>query len=343
MDDTALSERESQVLCALIQAHVDSGMPIGSRLLLERECWEFSAATVRNTLARLEEKGCVYQPHTSAGRVPTDRAYKHYVEQCMADGQFWREENYPAVERELELELREGDMDEILGQLAKIIGNISQQLGLVMAPKFDQGVLRRLELVELAEKRLLLVATIDRGLVKSLVMEIDAQVSRRELQITTRKLNECLQGLTLNEIRRTVRQRLESLEMGNPQLLRIVAEEMAEMALLEEAELHVAGAGNICLQPEFHDPRKVAELMDLVESRDLLTRLLWDREGVVVTIGAENTPPREMSSCSVVTASYKINDVLGVIGVIGPTRMPYGRLVSLVNYAASRATQLISQ
>lgn len=342
MDRIALSERENMVLRALVQAYIDHAVPVGSRLLLEREQWEVSAATVRNTLAGLEEKGCVHQPHTSAGRVPTDQAYKIYVEQCMAEGQFGRQENHPTVEQELELELQDGDMDEILGQLAKILGNVSQQLGLVMAPRFNEGILRRLELVQLAEKRLLLVATIDQGLAKSLVIELDAQISRDELYAVAQKLNERLQGLTMTEIRRSVRQRLEALEVGNPQLLSIVAEEIEEMALPVGTNLHVAGAGNICLQPEFRDPRKVAGLMDLVESRELLARLLRDREGVVITIGEENTPPREMLGCSVVTASYKVNDVLGVIGVIGPTRMPYRRVVSLVNYAASRATALMS-
>ena len=120
----------------------------------------------RNALARLEEKGYVQQPHTSAGRVPTERGYRFYVTKCMTDEALGLDDNATELRRQLEVQLREGDMQEIMGQLAQIIGNVSQQLGLVLAPRFEQGILGQLELVHLAESRLLLVVTINQGLVK---------------------------------------------------------------------------------------------------------------------------------------------------------------------------------
>jgi heat-inducible transcriptional repressor len=224
--------------------------------------------------------------------------------------------------------------------LAKIVGDISQQLGLVMAPKFELGIFHKMELVQLTARRLLLVVTINQGLVKSLTLEVDSRVSREDLKKVSRLLNERLRGLTMAEIRRSVRQRLQSLEVGTPQLLRVVTEEIEGMTRPTGADLHVAGTSNICLQPEFRDPLKFAGLMDLVERKDTLTHLLREREGMVITIGEENIP-QEMRVCSMVTASYEVKGMVGVLGVIGPTRMPYSRVVALVNYAASRAADLV--
>lgn len=339
MEGSSLTKRESQVLQALVEAYVDIGTPVGSQTLCRREEWGISSATVRNTLARLEEKGFVEQPHTSAGRIPTDRGYRFYVARRMDEGGFGQAEERGGLHQQLENQLQEGGYEEILSQLAKVLGDVSHQLGVVMAPRFDQGLFHKLELVPLAENKLLLVVTIRQGLVKSLVLEVDSRVTRDELEIMTRLLNERLSGLTMAEIRRSVRQRLSALNAGNPQLLRAVTEEIEGLAVPSGAGLHVAGTRNICLQPEFHDPLTVAALMELVERKDALAHLLAMRRGMVITIGKENTP-QAMKRCSVVTASYEVNGVLGVIGVIGPTRMAYGHVVNLVSCAASRAAAL---
>ena len=341
MDTQELSERESLVLQALVEAYIEIGAPIGSKTLCERENWGLSPATIRNALARLEEKGFAEHPHTSAGRVPTDEGYRFYVRKRMEEGGFPFEEEYAWFWERLEIQLREGNYEEILGQLARAIGDISHQLGLVMAPRFEQGIFHKLELVPLAESRILLVVTISRGLVRSLVLEVDSHVSRNELERMSRLLNERLNGLTMAEIRRSVHYRIQSLPAGDPALLRTVVEELEGLAGPSSADLHVAGTRNIFLQPEFHDPVKIAALMELVEEKKSLVHLLSRRRGMVITIGRENRS-RAMDSCSVVTASYEVDGALGVIGVIGPTRMPYGRVVNLVNCAAVRAAGLVS-
>ena len=156
-----------------------------------------------------------------------------------------------------------------------------------------------------------------------------------------RLLNERLAGLTMDEIRSTVRKRMQSASVKNPQLLRVVVDEIEALATATGYDLHVAGTRNIFVQPEFRDSLEIAGLMDLVERKDDLAHLLSDRQGVVVTIGMENEP-REMHLCSMVTASYAVGGGGGVLGVIGPTRMPYERLVALLNYAATRAPELVS-
>ena len=332
--------REIQVLYALVRAHVALRAPVGSRTLCEEYGVRASAATIRNALASLEEKGYVHQPHTSAGRVPTERGYRFYVTKCMTDEALGLDDSVTELRRQLEIQLREGDMQEIMAQLAQIVGNVSQQLGLVLAPRFEQGILGQLELVHLAQGRLLLVVTINQGLVKSLVIEVGSNVSREDVVSVSRSLNERLAGLSMAEVSQTARQRLEPLAAGSPQLLRAVVDEMEALAELTTSDLYVSGTSNLCLQPEFGDSQRVAGLVDLAEKKDLLARLMSERRGVVVTIGADH-PLIALRQCGMVTASYDVEGGSGVIGIIGPTRMPYDSLMVLVNYAASRAAQLV--
>ena len=340
MKTGGLSKRERHVLDALVKAYVTIGDPIGSRTLFEREDLGISPATIRHALGRLEERGYVRQPHTSAGRIPTDKAYRAYVEGAMVAGSLAPTEDDVELERELGAKVQEGGVAEILGQLAKAIGDLSQQLGVVLAPRFELGVFDKMELVGLSDKRLMLVVTIKQGLAKSLVIEVDSRVSRRDMTGTSRLLNERLHGLTMAEIQRSVRQRLGSAKVQNRHLLRAVLEEIEGLTRPSVTGLHVAGASNICMQPEFRDPQQVAGLMELVEQKDVLAHALRGRRGMVITIGEENTP-RQMRLCSMVTASYEIGGVPGVLGVIGPTRMPYGRVMALVTHAASRAPDLV--
>ena len=324
-----------------MHAYVDDGRPVGSSTLSKREGFEVSSATVRKTLASLEEKGYVCQPHTSAGRQPTDKGYRYFVEQTVGDVATLSPEEGENVRLRLVLFQQEGRVDEIHGQLAEIVGGVSHQLGIVLAPRFESGVIEHLDLVRLTETRLLMVATIQQGPVKSLVLEVSSRVSRRELEAVNQLLNERLAGLDLDQIQTTARERVQSLSVGNPQLLRGVVDELESLSGNSGDSLHIAGTRNIFVQPEFRDSLEVVGLMDLVERKDPLVDLLSGREGVVVTIGEENEA-REMRCCSMVTASYEANGATGVIGVIGPTRMPYERLLALVDYTASKAAELVS-
>ncbi|MFC1525861.1 heat-inducible transcriptional repressor HrcA [Candidatus Latescibacterota bacterium] len=340
MVSDVLSSREQQVLEGLVRAYVDVGAPVGSNTILQREGLDCSPATIRKSLVSLEEKGYIRQPHTSAGRQPTNKGYRFFVEE-LGNAVGMAADEAAAMRHQIESKLREVGVDEIHGQLAEIIGDLTNQLGLVLSPRFEQATFHGVELVRLSEHRLLLVATISHGPVRSLVIEVGSSVSYTDLAAMGQLLNERLGGLSMSEVRATVRERVRSAMVGNPQLLRVVAEEIESLAGSGGDELHVAGARNICTQPEFRDATEVAGLLDLVERKADLATLLAQREGIVVTIGEENGV-QEMQLCSLVTASYDSHGALGVIGVIGPTRMPYERVVALVNYAASRAADLVS-
>ncbi|NKB70558.1 MAG: heat-inducible transcription repressor HrcA [Candidatus Latescibacteria bacterium] len=335
---TALSDREWLVLQALVKAHTATGAPIGSSTLAVEGKLGISSATVRNILVALENKGCVRQPHTSAGRIPTDKGYRCYVEEGMVAERFLQEEGGAMVQEELDRKMPLTN-DQILLQLARVIGDISQHLGVVMASRFEQGIFHKLELSRLSAHRLLVVVSIEQGLVKSLVTRLDTQVSQPELEEICRRLNERLSGLSMAQIRYSLGRRVESLPVKYRPLLRRLVDDVADLTYAGSADLHVAGAHYLCQQPEFRDGGKMAELMEMVEHRDSLAGLLRERQGMVITIGREHQSSA-MRTCSLVTSSYEVNGARGVIGVIGPTRMPYGRMVALVQHAASRAASL---
>ncbi len=338
--NVSLTKRENQVLDALVRAHVNSGLPIGSNTLSEEYELGVSPATIRATLSALEEKGCLQQPHTSAGRVPTERGYRHYVMQCM-EGEVKSEKlSAQAFNSQLELQVSEGDIHDILSQIAHVIGDVSKQLGLVLSPRFHQTILSAVELVHLSQERLLLVVSLESGLVKSLLVECEGRFSRTDIQVVNRSLNERLCGLSLSEISDTVRQRMRSLLDRDSALLSSLVDEIETMSHSSESELYVAGARNLCLQPEFEESLQVAGLLDLAEKKDVLAQIMQDRRGVVVTIGEEH-PLVPLQRCGIVTASYEVDGDVGVIGILGPTRMPYDLLLDLVKHAAMRASKLV--
>ena len=338
-----LSKREIQVLLALVKVHVALGVPVGSQTLNQRENLGVSSATIRNTLASLEEKGYVCQPHVSAGRIPSEKGYRFYVQRYVATADDGSNSGGIALRQQMEAAQQEGDYEEILHQLARTIGDLSNQLGLVLAPRFKQGIFHKLELWRLGERRLLLVITICGGLTKSLMVEVNCAVSQRDLEALSRLFNERLHGLTMAEIQDAVEERMAELGPIPRPVVEAVVRQIEGLATTRGADLHVSGTRNLCLKPEFDDPSQVASLVDLVEKKDTLAQLMSERHGVVITIGSEHRQ-RAMGRCSMVTASYEVagaKGVIGVIGVIGPTRMPYRSLVNLVNCAASRAANLV--
>ena len=340
MATSPLSKREIQVLFALVKVHVALGVPVGSKTLNQRENLGVSPATIRNTLASLEEKGYISQPHVSAGRIPSEKGYRFYVQRCMVTADAGLDETEIALRQQLKAAQQEGNYEEILHQLARTIGDLSNQLGLVLAPRFNQGIFHKLELWRLGERRLLLIITMRGGLTKSLMVEVNCAVMQRDLEVLSRLFNERLYGLTMAEIQRAVEERMIELGPVPQPVVEAVVRQIEGLATTSGADLHVSGTRNLCLKPEFDDPSEVAELIDLVEKKDLLAQLMSERQGVVITIGSEHRP-EAMGRCSMVTASYEVAGAKGAVGVIGPTRMPYRPLVNLVNCAASRAADLI--
>jgi len=340
-----LSNRERTILDRLVNCFIDTGEPVGSRTL-SKGGLDLSAATVRNSMADLEEKGYVFQPHTSAGRVPTDKGYRVFVDALMEQQQISEDDRRRLMDM-VEDCIRESNVESLVGQVSHVIADVSHQLGVALMPGFNKGVFRSLEMVQLSESKMLLIVTIQSGLVKTMVMEVDAQIAAGALDATRRVVNERLSGLTIEEMLKEVEERLMSSSEGSPKLLRMICDNADSLfEVVHEEDLHLVGTGNFFMQPEFADQQfKLAELSGMFEERTQMAEILNGRmgeDGVAITIGEENESP-QLKDCSLLTSKYRFGNVTGVIGMMGPTRMAYNKMVPLLRYIAGLTETMLEE
>jgi len=346
-----LTPRERRVLEAVIQTYVQTAEPAGSRVLARRHGLGVSPATIRNTMSDLEEKGFLSHPHTSAGRVPTDKAYRAYVDALL---------NSPAgavvlAEQERlrdHLSASNSTIETILRRAAQSLGVLTQELGVALGPRLDASVLRRLELVRVGGDRLLLVLTLDAGVVRTVFVEVRGTLADVAVLEVTRVLNERLAGHTLRELRTSVADRLRDSQTKPEaeELLNIFVQEgenLFDAALpMVEGSVIVGQASVLAEQPEFSGADNLRRLLSLTEEPARLADALRrkhvgdERPGVSITIGGEHGDPR-LDQFTVVTAEYHAGSLAGVIGVIGPTRMPYEKVIALVQHTSRLLSDLL--
>ena len=331
-----LNERELRVLEAVIQTYIQTAEPAGSQTIARRSGLGVSPATIRSAMSELEEKGYLYHPHTSAGRIPTDLAYRWYVDNLMRLSPPSHHERHML---QAELPSARSAVEEILRRGAQVLGVLTQELGVAVAPAFDELVLERLELVRVASDRLLLVFNLHSGVMRTIFVQIPGSMAPEAVQRVSHTLNERLAGLTLKQIRTSLDERLRDAEDdgGGHDLLNIFIAEGDGIFGLS------AGAGDVVLgsaqmlaeQPEFASNDRIRDLLQITEQRDVLKQVLAVRrnQGLTITIGGENLDPR-LSDFTLVTASYTSGDLSGVIGVLGPTRMPYDKIIGLVEHTS---------
>jgi heat-inducible transcriptional repressor len=337
------SERERRVLNSIVESFVRNAMPVGSRYLSKKNGMDMSPATIRNVMMDLEERGYVTQPHTSAGRVPTDKGYRFYVDSLMMVETLSEQEKQHIFEQLRRVSL---GVDTILEAASQVLARVSSQLGVVLTPRFFQGVFEKIELLPIGEKKILMVLTIKSGLVRTIVMEVAAEVSREVLEKTARVINERLHGLSLNEIKQSLDQRMRHAGEANPELIERIVES-ADLLFSEESRrgLHFGGANNIASQPEFTDHHQLAKILNLLENREILIHLFEqgdDSEKISITIGDENRDEL-IKHCSLITASYHLGHINGTLGVLGPTRIRYSKMVALVDYMAKILTDVLEK
>jgi len=342
-----LSDREIHVLKAVVQAYVETAEPAGSRTVARRSGLGVSPATVRNTMSDLEDKGYLTHPHASAGRVPTDLAYRFHVDQLIRSPALSPEERTTLV-RELG---RAGPttLERLIGRAARALSLLSMELGLGLAPRLDDAVLEKLDLVSASSSKILLVATIRSGLVRTLYVDFEGEIPDDTLAALTVLLNERLAGLTLKEIRHTLPDRLRDSctdDAAADELLNIFVESGAELfnwSHVEDAEILLGKTSLLAAQPEFTSGERLKGLIELTERRDILVRALLERDhpgGLQITIGGENTQ-EELAEFTLVTSEYRIGGLKGVIGVIGPTRMPYEKVIAIVESTSSLVNRIL--
>jgi heat-inducible transcriptional repressor len=344
---TSLSDRERQVLEAVIETYVQTAEPAGSRTIAKRHQLGLSPATIRNTMSDLEEKGYLYHPHTSAGRIPTDLAYRVYVDFLM------RPHTVAAAQaQQIRGELTGGGqraaIESILARAAQVLSVLTNELGVAVGPTIDEAVLDRLDLLKVSSERLLLVLALQSGAVRTIFVEVPSEMAADAVQQVTVILNERLAGLTLKEIRATLAERLRDVE-ASTELINIFVQEGDELFDVPVTPAAGSGAGvllgstqPLAGQPEFATQQQLQGLLAVTERRDLLREALAARggEGLTITIGQEHSDAR-LAPFTLVTSTYHFGPLSGVIGVMGPTRMPYDKIAALVNHTSRLVGELL--
>ena len=349
-----LTDRERAVLEAVIETYVQTAEPAGSRTIAKRHQLGLSPATIRNTMSDLEEKGYLYHPHTSAGRIPTDLAYRVYVDYLMRPPAV-----APAQAQRIrgELEGQRTAVEAILSRAAQVLGVLTNELGVAVTPTIDEAVLDRIDLLQVSSERLLLVLALRSGAVRTIFVEVPAELAAEAVQQVTVVLNERLARLTLKEIRATLADRLRDAspsESGSSELLNIFVQEADDLFDVPIAPSRGGGGGGgggpvhlgstqpLTGQPEFSTRAQLQGLLDVTERRDLLRDALTARggEGLTITIGQEHADAR-LATFTLVTSTYRCGPLTGVIGVMGPTRMAYDKIAALVNHTSRLVGELL--
>jgi heat-inducible transcriptional repressor len=336
----ALTVRQKHLLRWIVHRYIGTAAPVGSDQLVRFCNLDCSPATVRNEMVCLEDMGFVKQPHASAGRVPTDRGYRFFVDSLMK-----KEGLDPKEEEQIEERVRAagGNVPRLLESLSKVMGAYSEELALVITPCISQAVFDRLELIGLAESKVLMVVHLNDRRMRTVILQTREEAAEGELLRTASFVNERLSGLTLVDIQRNIGERLGHAPEGGRELVRRVAEAGKDGFHFPGApEIHSSGAQHMLSQPEFSDPTLLRSILSFMEDRDGVMQVFSRKtRPVAVAIGAENQDER-LHGFSVISARYLMGSENGVIGVIGPTRMRYGRILPLVSHMAATVTGYFS-
>lgn len=346
MSLSELSDRERKVLEAVIQSYVETAEPAGSRSLTRRFGLGASPATIRNTMADLEEKGFLTHPHTSAGRVPTDKAYRTYVDSLIHVPEL----TFADRERLVGGIVPGGSaIEAILRRTAQSLGVLTQELGVALGPRLDAIVLQRLEVVRVSSEKLLLVLTLQGGSVRTVFIEVRGEIADNVLTEVQLVLNERLAGMSLADIRLSLGARLRdaqtSAEGGD--LLNIFVQEgvtLFDVPPAAEESVVLGQASVLAEKPEFASSDAMRKLIELTDQGTQLATLLRQRSsigGMSITIGAEHDHVL-LGGLTVVTAEYRAGALNGVIGVIGPTRMPYEKVIAVVRHASQLVADVLA-
>ncbi len=347
MVSETLDGRSRAVLNILVRSYIGQGKPIGSESILARSRLGLSPATIRNILSKLEEEGYLLQPHTSAGRIPTDKGYRSFVDSVSAEPLV-----HPADKAFIRGQLAKDfeNSAQPLGRVSHFLAELSNHVGLVVAANVVQNELQHIEFVRLSAHRILVVLVTKPGIIQNRLLQVRESFTQGELDQTAQYLMANFPGKSLTAIRTELHQRLRDEKAYCDELLRnaIVLCEQRELAEEDkDTEVFVDGASKMMTQVTFQEVEKLKGFLEALEEKSKLVRLLDEclaakEVGTRVLIGSENRGS-ELEQCAVITAPYWANSQrVGSLGVIGPKRMSYDRAMGLVDYVAKMVTEMLS-
>ena len=334
-----ITQRARDVLAAVVREYMLTGEAVGSRTLVRRQGIDHSPATIRNVMADLEEHGLLRQPHTSAGRVPTDEGLRFFVNRLMQVRQLTDAERQEILKR---YKLSNVELQELLREVSRLLSEVSQQCALVLVPRTEATKLRRVEFVSLRQGKLIAVLVMETGMVHNRLLDVAGSFLPHEMESIHHYLNELCRGKTLAEVRVLVQRELDKEQNRYDELVSRALQLGGALATPVMDDIVVEGQSNL-LEPKGADPEQMKALLRALEEKKLVVRLLDETirgEGVQLFIGAE-TREEEFRSCALVASAYGGAQPLGTLGVLGPSSMDYPKVIPLVDFTASILTELL--
>jgi heat-inducible transcriptional repressor len=333
------NERIREILHWVIATFIVTGKPVGSRKIARHSSEQLSAATVRSIMADLEERGYLHQPHASAGRVPTDKAYRFYVDYLLK-----RRNLSPRDKDLINRDLRLDDSPEhLMVRTSQLLSRVSKNVGIVVSPPISRVALKHLQFVRLADNRILVILVSRSGIVQNRVIHYGEEISQTELDQAARYIVEHFKDRTLFEIRsqilKMIQQEQALYDKFMQQIITLSTQAFSDNENELDAEVYLDGASNLIKTPEFSDINKMKLLFKTIEQKSRLAALIsrcieGDTQEVRITIGAENAL-QGIEDCALITSRYIVDEKThGFLGILGPTRMEYARAISLVDYVA---------
>ncbi|NUM69995.1 MAG: heat-inducible transcription repressor HrcA [Ignavibacteriaceae bacterium] len=353
MQSSELTQREKNILRYIVQQFILTAAPVGSRNITKKYEIGLSPASVRNIMSDLEDSGFIDHPHTSAGRIPTDKGYRVYVDYLM-DLQKIKGAEKNLLNKELTADhLSQND---IIETTTRLLSRITNQLACVVYPDIESGILTKLQLVLVSPKRLLVILSIASGLLKTITLELNYEIEEKYIDPVQSLLNEKLSGLKLSEIRETFAERIKSSgDLHENPLLKAIYSSLDKIfkdTNIKE-KVVVSGGRNLIKQPEFENPGKFESIVELIEDKDIIVHIL-DKPSLTaensipktlevnVAIGSELNS-KNLEDYSVVIKEYKIGKINGKLGIVGPKRMDYSKIIAIIDYTSKLLTEVLNK
>ncbi|MCR4739111.1 MAG: heat-inducible transcriptional repressor HrcA [Lachnospiraceae bacterium] len=338
-----LSERKKAILYAIIKTYLETGEPVGSRTISKYSDLNLSSATIRNEMSDLEDMGYIMQPHTSAGRIPSDKGYRFYVDRLMEDKE--REVN----EMKDILVEKADKIERVLKQMAKSLSANTNYAAMISAPQYHRNKLKFIQLSRMSDKQIVVVIVVEGNIIKNHILDVAEPIDDETMLKLNIMLNTCMNGLSIDEINLGMIAKMKEQAGIHSQFISDVVDAVAEAIKGDEdLEIYTSGANNIFKYPELADNEKASEIITAFEEKKQLSEIVYDTlsnsdensRGIQIYIG-EESPVKNMKDCSVVTATYELEEGMqGTIGIIGPKRMDYDKVVDTLKSLTSQLDEM---
>lgn len=337
-----LDERKRHILKALINDYITTAEPVGSRTIAKRYGLGISSATIRNEMADLEDMGYLEQPHTSAGRIPSDKGYRIYVDYLMNDEKLSVEE-IEIIKNSIK-KIAVGEIDRIIKDTTKILSLLTNYTAMVMGPQAKKGTVKHIQLIPMDSCHVMAVVVTSIGIVKNTSITLSKQITSEKLNTINNILNDKLKGLTIEEINLGIISDVQKNVTGYCEILNDIIPILYEsLKATGNSDVYLEGSSNIFNYPEYNEIEKARSFLTVLDKKDFIRKILsCDIDDIRICIGHENEYD-EIRDCSLITTTYKIGDnTVGTIGVIGPTRMYYSKVKAILEYFTSSLNEMLT-